>query len=59
VQSDDEGEQVINWAFLIQRDKIAEFNRLIEEINTEVSAFGFKMRLSKVLPPYSFVPKLI
>jgi Gas vesicle synthesis protein GvpL/GvpF len=59
VQSDDEGEQVINWAFLIQRDKIAEFNRLIEEINTEVSAFGFKLRVSNVLPPYSFVPQLI
>ncbi len=59
VQSDDEGEQVINWAFLIEREKVSEFNRLVEEINTEVSDFGFKLRLSKVLPPYSFVPKLI
>jgi hypothetical protein len=59
VQSDDEGEQVINWAFLIERDKISEFKQLVEEINADVSGFGFNLRLSKNLPPYSFVPKLI
>lgn len=59
VQSEDEGEQVLNWAFLIQREKQSEFSRLVEEVNDEVSDFGLKLRLSKVLPPYSFVPKLI
>ncbi len=58
VQSDDEGEQVINWAFLIEREKVSEFNRLVTEANSEVDDFGLKLRLSNVLPPYSFVPKL-
>jgi hypothetical protein len=59
VQSEDEGEQVLNWAFLIEREKISEFGKLVEGINLEVSSFGLKLRLSNILPPYSFVPKLI
>lgn len=59
VQSEDEGEQVLNWAFLIEREKQSDFAQLVEGINAEISDFGLKLRLSSVLPPYSFVPKLI
>lgn len=59
VQSEDEGEQVLNWAFLIEREKQSDFAQLVEEINAEISDFGLKLRLSSVLPPYSFVPKLV
>ena len=50
----DNQELILNWAFLVNNDKIKEFNELIKHINDNYDDYGIHFSLTGPWPPYSF-----
>lgn len=51
-------EMIVNWAFLVSRDKAADFCTGIRRANDRCSISGLVFRVSGPWPPYSFCPSL-
>lgn len=51
-------EMVANWAFLIDRSSLADFQTLVERISEAYIAQGLTFHLSGPWPPFSFCPSL-
>jgi hypothetical protein len=50
----EEGDMVLNWAFLVPQPALAEFRGRIERANAEQKLCGLTFELSGPWPPYSF-----
>jgi len=53
-----EEETFVNWAFLVERGRLGDFQSRLTAMNTEYDAFGVRFDLSGPWPPYSFAPSL-
>jgi hypothetical protein len=51
-------EMVANWAFLIDKTLISDFQRLVERLSSVYAAQGLTFHLSGPWPPFSFCPSL-
>jgi hypothetical protein len=49
-------ETVANWAFLVKRDDLPEFNSVITQANKDNNRYGLFFSSSGPWPPYSFCP---
>ena len=56
--ADIEGEMVLNWAFLVQRNNLAGFQKAIDDAKEASDQVGLVIRYSGPWPPYSFTPHL-
>jgi len=53
------GEEIfLNWAFLVDREQLEDFESRLLEINQEFIPYGVHFELSGPWPPYSFAPAL-
>jgi hypothetical protein len=56
---EDTGEEIfLNWAFLVARNRLEDFESRLLEINLEFTPYGVHFELSGPWPPYSFAPAL-
>lgn len=53
-----EKDMILNWAFLVPRNSVADLCARIERANTEFVDFDLVFELSGPWPPYSFCPAL-
>jgi hypothetical protein len=53
-----EREMVVNWAFLVADDNVADFSSRVEDANRECVSDGLSFNLSGPWPVYSFCPNL-
>jgi hypothetical protein len=53
--SDDGGELVLNGAYLVQAERVAEFRAAATELGNRHSAGGLRVEITGPWPPYSFV----
>jgi hypothetical protein len=53
-----EREMVLNWAFLVPRDVVADFRAGIDRANEKHAQRGLVFELTGPWPPYSFSPSL-
>ncbi len=54
----DEGEMILNWAFLVPRNVTADLCARIDRANADCAGFELVFELSGPWPPYSFCPIL-
>jgi len=54
----EDGETVVNWAFLVGSDRVAGFLSAVEGANSELHDRGLVFQASGPWPPYSFGPAL-
>lgn len=54
----EEGARILNWAFLVSRSRVDNFNARLQRINAEHAQHGLVLDLSGPWPPYSFCPSL-
>ena len=57
-RSDNEAEEVLNWAFLLPESKAASFLQQVDRANLEHAAEGLEFEPSGPWPPFRFVPAL-
>ena len=57
-RSDNEAEEVLNWAFLLPESKAASFLQEVDRANLEHAAEGLVFEPSGPWPPFRFVPAL-
>lgn len=55
---DEAGARILNWAFLVSRSRVDNFNARLQRINAEHAEHGLVLDLSGPWPPYSFCPSL-
>jgi hypothetical protein len=51
-------ETFINWAFLVDRGQVEDFQSRLTAVNQEYDPYGVHFDLSGPWPPYSFAPEL-
>jgi hypothetical protein len=51
-----EGEMLLNGAYLVERDRTEELQRLVEELEEQHRELGARIELTGPWPPYNFVP---
>ena len=51
-----EGEMLLNAAYLVQADRIAELRQLVSELETHYGDLGARIELTGPWPPYNFLP---
>lgn len=56
--SDNQAEEVLNWAFLLHESKAASFLQEVDRANLEHAAEGLEFERSGPWPPFRFVPML-
>ncbi len=57
-RSDNQAEEVLNWAFLLHESKAASFLQEVDRANLEHAAEGLEFERSGPWPPFRFVPAL-
>jgi len=57
-REESEEETFVNWAFLVERGQVGDFQSRLNAMNMEYDAFGVRFDLSGPWPPYSFAPAL-
>jgi len=57
-RSDNQAEEVLNWAFLLHESKAASFLQEVDRANREHATEGLKFEPSGPWPPFRFVPAL-
>jgi len=53
-----EGDMVLNWAFLVSRDSAEEFRASVDQLHVRYAEQGLTFHFSGPWPPYSFCPPL-
>jgi len=56
--NEDGPETVLNWAFLVRRERVPELRERVVRLNVEPASQGLSFDLAGPWPPYSFVPSL-
>lgn len=51
-------DMVLNWAALLEKERVDQFNRRIEQINADHEKDGLVLEFSGPWPPYSFCPAI-
>ena len=55
---DEAGARILNWAFLVPRGSVGDFEARVQRISAEHALHGLVLDLSGPWPPYSFCPSL-
>lgn len=53
-----ETDMVINWALLLEKERVAELEAMVQQVNGQSAVTGLVLELSGPWPPYSFCPTL-
>jgi hypothetical protein len=55
---DGDNDMVLNWAFLVPRDKVSNIRALVDRANEDLGSQGLTFQISGPWAPYSFCPVL-